>query len=59
MQHRSRPPLDHREAAARFRLLADIEPYPAFRKQFTRLADQHEEAARAAHIRGRPFRIVA
>src|SRR5712671_3070858 len=34
MQHRSRPPLDHWEAAARFRLLAEIEPYPTFRQRF-------------------------
>ena len=45
MQHRARPPLDHREAAARFRLLADIEPWPNLRRRFRRLAAQYDEAA--------------
>jgi hypothetical protein len=45
MQQRTRPPLDHREAAARFRLLADIEPWPILYQQFRRLAAHHEELA--------------
>jgi hypothetical protein len=44
MQQRARPPLDHRKAAARFRLLADIEPLPNVRQHFRRLAAQHDEA---------------
>jgi hypothetical protein len=47
MQQRARPPVDHREAAARFRLLADIEPWPNLRRHFSRLAAQHEELAAA------------
>jgi len=46
MQHRARPPLDHREAAARFRLLADIEPWPPLRQHFRQLAAHYDEAAR-------------
>jgi hypothetical protein len=57
MQHRSRPPLDHREAAARFRLLADIEPWPNLRQHFRRLAAQHEELA--ADQKSAPSRLVA
>jgi hypothetical protein len=37
--------MDHREAAARFRLLADIEPLPNVRQHFRRLAAEHDEAA--------------
>ena len=44
MARRARPPLDHREAAARFRLLADIEPWPNLRQHFRRLAAEHGEA---------------
>src|SRR5207249_459116 len=47
MQHRARPPRDHRDAAARFRLLADIEPWPNLRHHFQRLAARHEELAAA------------
>jgi hypothetical protein len=47
MQPRARPPVDHREAAARFRLLADIEPWPNLHRHFSRLAAQHEELAAA------------
>jgi len=57
MQHRARPPLDHREAAARFRLLADIEPWPSLRQHFKRLAAQHEELA--ADQNCAPPRLVA
>jgi hypothetical protein len=47
IQPRALPPVDHREAAARFRLLADIEPWPNFHRHFSRLATQHEELAAA------------
>jgi hypothetical protein len=57
MQHRTRVPLDHREAAARFRLLADIEPWPSLRQHFKRLAAQHEELA--ADQNCAPPRLVA
>jgi hypothetical protein len=35
----------HRDAAARFHLLADIEPFPSRRQEFRGLAAQHEELA--------------
>jgi hypothetical protein len=37
--------MDHREAASRFRLLADIEPLPNVRQHFRQLAAEHDEAA--------------
>ena len=45
MQHRTLRPMDHREAAARFRLLADIEPWANLRQHFRRLAAQYDGAA--------------
>jgi hypothetical protein len=54
MQHRARPPLDHREAAARFRLLADIEPLPNVRQHFRRLAAEHDEATAELGSEGHP-----
>jgi hypothetical protein len=36
-----------REAAARFQLLADIEPWPSLRKQYGELAAQYRDRAAA------------
>ena len=48
MQRRAGSPEYHRDAAARFRLLADIEPWPNLHRHFRQLAAQHEELARTA-----------
>ena len=45
MQDRARPREYHRDAASRFRLLADIEPWPHLYRHFRRLASLHEELA--------------
>ena len=45
MQRQSFSSEYHRDAAARFRLLADIEPFPNRRRQFKGLAAEHEELA--------------
>jgi hypothetical protein len=44
-QHRALRQMDHREPAARFGLLADIEPWPSLRQHFRRLAAQYADAA--------------
>jgi hypothetical protein len=46
--------MDHREAAVRFRLLADIEPFPNLRQHFRRLAAQHDEATGDLGSEGHP-----
>jgi hypothetical protein len=46
--------MDHREAAARFRLLADIEPLPNVRQHFRQLAAQHDEATAGLGSEGHP-----
>ena len=48
MQDRARPREYHRDAASRFRLLADIEPWPNLHRHFRQLAAQHEELAASA-----------
>jgi hypothetical protein len=45
MRHQAQPPEYYHDAAERFRLLADIEPWPGLRRQFRRLAAQHEQWA--------------
>ena len=39
----------HRDAAERFRLLADIEIFPDLRRQFRRRSAQHEQWAMDRH----------
>jgi hypothetical protein len=45
MQYRAGTPEYHRDAAERFRLLADIELLIVLRRDFRRLAAEHEELA--------------
>lgn len=45
MQYRAGTPEYHRDAAERFRLLADIELLMVLRRNFRRLAAEHEELA--------------
>ena len=45
MRQRAHSPEYYRDAAERFRLLADIEPWPALRRHFRRNSAQYEQWA--------------